>query len=67
MRRVVDDNLEASEFPVGLYDIPNTSAKTLYSTVKDVLAKLQIPLESCRGKKSSSYIYNFINLLLLYS
>ncbi|XP_067942113.1 zinc finger MYM-type protein 1-like [Watersipora subatra] len=48
--RIVE-NLVAYEYPVGFYEVPGTSAKQLFDVIKDVLLRLQIPLESCRGQR----------------
>lgn len=48
--RWVNNNYEISEDPVGLYCLPNTSANTVYTVIKDVLIRCCLPLSLCRGQ-----------------
>ena len=43
-------NLVPHEHFLGLYEISDTSAHTLFTTLKDVLLQLNIPLQKCRGQ-----------------
>lgn len=54
--RYVKD-LEAIENTVGLYQIPNTTADTLFKIVKDVLLRLDISLDACRGEQRSNKLF----------
>ena len=46
--RIVD-NMEVQELTLGLYQVSETTADYLYSVVKDVLRRFDIPLSNCRG------------------
>ena len=48
--RIVTEELEAIEYPVGFYHVPGTTAAMLFAMIEDVLTRLQIPLASCRGR-----------------
>ena len=37
------------EYPIGVCEIPGTSAKQLFGVIKDVL-RLPLPLDMCRGE-----------------
>lgn len=43
------EDLEVEELTVGLYQVDQTTAEHLFSVVKDVLTRFDIPLSSCRG------------------
>lgn len=47
--RIVED-LVAYEFPVGLKEMSGASAHELLVTIKDILLRLNIPIELCRGQ-----------------
>lgn len=47
--RVVED-LVCHEFPIGFYQLRGTSAEELFAVVNDVLKRLQIDINNCRGK-----------------
>jgi len=48
--RWLNKNYEISEDPVGLYYLPNTSADTVYTVIKDVLIRCCLPLSLSGGK-----------------
>lgn len=48
--RIVDDNLEISEYFLGLYETPLTNAETLYKVVKDVFTRYSLDITSLRGQ-----------------
>lgn len=47
--RYVDDSLEVHEEFIGLYSLGSTSAESIVSTVKDVLLRMNLTTENCRG------------------
>ena len=48
--RYVDDDLLVHEEVIGLYCLENTSSETIVSTVKDILLRLNLTFEECRGQ-----------------
>ena len=48
--RWTDEFLMPHEDFVGLYQIDKADASTIAAVVKDVLIRLQIPLDKCRGQ-----------------
>ena len=46
----VDDDLLVHEKVIGLYCLENTSSETIVSTVKDILLRLNLTFEECRGQ-----------------
>ena len=48
--RWVDEDYEASEDPVGLFALPNTTADTITQVIKDLLIRCDLPLPLCRGQ-----------------
>ena len=48
--RVVDNDLKVYEEPVGLYSLESTSASAIVSTVKDVLLRMNLRIDMCRGQ-----------------
>ena len=52
--RWVNNNYEISEDPVGLHYLPNNSADTVYTIIKDVLIRCCLPLSLCRGQAYDS-------------
>ena len=48
--RWVNDRYEISEDPLGLVQLPETKAVTLFSVVKDVLTRCSLPIVLCRGQ-----------------
>ena len=48
--RYVEDNLKVYEEPVGLYSLESTSTETIVSTIKDVLLRMNLRIDMCRGQ-----------------
>ena len=48
--RWVTETYEVSEDFIGLIQLENTTAETVYSSLKDCLLKLGVPFEYCRGQ-----------------
>ena len=48
--RWVDNSFEIYEEPIGLFRVPNTSAKTIFEAIKDILTRCNLPLSLCRGQ-----------------
>ena len=48
--RWVNDEYDVSEDPVGLFVLPNTTADTITSVIKDLLIRCNMPLSLCRGQ-----------------
>ena len=48
--RWVDDEYEVCEDPLGVFVLPNTTADTITSVIKDLLIRCDIPLSLCRGQ-----------------
>jgi len=48
--RWVDDSYQIYEEPIGLMQLPNTKAQTIYSLIKDILIRCSLPLSQCRGQ-----------------
>ncbi|XP_039279145.1 zinc finger MYM-type protein 1-like [Nilaparvata lugens] len=48
--RTVSDDLIINEDFIGLYETPNTEAQTLFKIVKDIFARLNLPIEKLRGQ-----------------
>ena len=48
--RYVNDAYEVSEDSIGLYSLPDTTAATLATVVKDILVRCGLPLSLCRGQ-----------------
>jgi len=48
--RWVSDNYDIHEDPIGLFKVPNTTAKTLFTIIKDILIRYNLPLSLCRGQ-----------------
>ena len=48
--RWVNSRYEISEDPLGLIQLPNTKAETLFGVVKDVLTRCSLPIAMCRGQ-----------------
>ena len=48
--RWVDDKLQVHEEMVGLYQIENTGAEMIASSIKDALIRLNISIQKCRGQ-----------------
>lgn len=52
--RWVSDSYEVHEDPVGLFRLPNAMAETIYSVIKDLLIRCELPLQFCRGQTYDS-------------
>ena len=48
--RWVNDEYIVSEEPIGLFCLPDTTASTLTSVLKDILIRCSLPLGLCRGQ-----------------
>ena len=48
--RYVDDDLEVHEEVIGLYSLESTSADMIMSTIEDVLLRLNLKVNNCRGQ-----------------
>lgn len=48
--RYVDESLHIYETFLGFYDIPSTDADTLFTVIKDVLLRFELPINKCRGQ-----------------
>ena len=48
--RHVDNDLEVHEDVIGLYSLDSTSADTIFSTIQDVLLRLNLKIQNCRGQ-----------------
>ena len=46
----VTDGYEVHEDPVGLFRVPDTTAETLFTVIKDMLIQCTLPLSLCRGQ-----------------
>ena len=46
----VDDNFTIHEDVLGLIQLPNTKAVTIYEAIKDILIRCSLPLSQCRGQ-----------------
>uniref|UniRef100_H3AT11 DUF4371 domain-containing protein n=1 Tax=Latimeria chalumnae TaxID=7897 RepID=H3AT11_LATCH len=48
--RIVNKDLETEEIFFGFYNTSDTTSQALYTLLKDVLLRLDFPLEKCRGQ-----------------
>ena len=48
--RWVDSSYEVHEDTLGLFQLPNTKAQTLFTVIKDVLIRCSLPISQCRVK-----------------
>lgn len=48
--RYVDDQLDVHEVVIGLHSLESTSADSILSTTKDILLRLNLRIENCRGQ-----------------
>lgn len=48
--RWVDGDFNVYEEPIGLFQVPETTAATLFAVIKDVLLRCSLPIELCRGQ-----------------
>ena len=46
----MDDKLEASEDFLGMMDMASCNAKSIVTSIKDILLSLNLPLANCRGQ-----------------
>ena len=51
IRYVCPQTFEVFEDCIGLYSTDRTDANTLTQLIKDVLVRLSLPLERCRGQR----------------
>ena len=48
--RYINNDYIISEDSIGLFTLPDTTAKTLHAAVKDLLLRCNLPLLLCRGQ-----------------
>lgn len=48
--RWLDDDLIANEDFIGFYEIPDIAAETITNAIEDVLTRVQLSLDECRGQ-----------------
>ena len=48
--RWIDDTYSVQEDTLGLVQLPNTKAQTLFSVIKDILIRCSLPISQCRGQ-----------------
>ena len=48
--RYVDNDYIISEDSIGLFSLPDTTAKTFHVVVKDLILRCNLPLPLCRGQ-----------------
>ena len=48
--RFVDDQLVSHEEFIGLHSMYDTTAERITRTIEDILLRLSLPLENCRGQ-----------------
>ena len=48
--RWIDGNYGVHEDTLGLIQLPDTKAQTIFSVIKDVLIRCSIPISQCRGQ-----------------
>ena len=48
--RLVDSNYDIHEDTLGLFQLPDTKAATIFSVIKDMLTRCSLPLSQCRGQ-----------------
>lgn len=48
--RFTRNPLEADEIFVGFYEVESTTSAALYSVIKDILLRFNLPLSKCRGQ-----------------
>ena len=48
--RWTDDDYQIYEEPLGLVQLPDTKAHTIFSVIKDLLIRCSLPLSQCRGQ-----------------
>ena len=57
--RWVNEKYQISEDTLGLVELPNTKALTIYQQVKDILIRCSLPLSQCRGQANTKRITAF--------
>ena len=50
--RWVSNDYEVREDPIGLCQVPDTKAETLFKVIKDLLIRCNLPLALCRGQST---------------
>ena len=48
--RWVDSNMAANEDFIGFYEVPNIKSETIFTAINDILARLGMSLDDCRGQ-----------------
>ena len=48
--RYVDEKLEVHEEFIGLYSLESTTSESIISTIKDILLRMNLRIENCRGQ-----------------
>ena len=48
--RTVDEGFEANEVFLGFYEVHNIKSDTLVAAIKDILLRLNLPIDKCRGQ-----------------
>ena len=48
--RWADNDYQIYEDPIGLVQLPDTKAQTIFSVIKDLLIRCSLPLSQCRGQ-----------------
>ena len=48
--RWIDDTFEIHEDVLGLIQLPDTKAVTIFSSIKDILIRCVLPISQCRGQ-----------------
>ena len=46
----MDDAYNIPEDTLGLLQLPNTKAETIFSAIKDILIRCSLPISQCRGQ-----------------
>ena len=67
--RYVDSCYDVHEIPLGLMQLPNTTALTLFHVIKDVLLRCSLPIANCIGQvydgaANMSGVHNSIQALM---
>ena len=48
--RWIDEGFSIHEDVIGLYQLPDTKAATIFSVIKDILIRCALPIVQCRGQ-----------------
>ena len=48
--RWVNDNLDVHEHFLGFYEIPDIKSQTIISSIKDIMIRMQLEFDKCRGQ-----------------